>query len=173
MIKVMLRGKKSHWERDTEKVVNRNNIRGCTCCILLRITKISYQKYSSSFVKSESELMMTDDEWPTIMKQCSLYTTLWWKVERKTNLFHLIKVYTYMEKILTIGAQVILILISGFSHFFSETTLFWRTSVHCYPLQSCFIYYHKYNPIQKVCIQKDLLLDEVDTKSFYRTQISI
>ena len=21
-------------ERDTEKVVNRNNIRGCTCCIL-------------------------------------------------------------------------------------------------------------------------------------------
>ena len=28
----------------------------------LRITKISYQKYSSSFVKSESELMMTDDE---------------------------------------------------------------------------------------------------------------
>ena len=105
-------------------MVNRNNIRGCTCCILLRITKISYQKYSSSFVKSESELMMTDDEWPTIMKQCSLYTTLWWKVERKTNLFHLIKVYTYMELRLTIGAQVILILISGFSHFFSETTLF-------------------------------------------------
>ena len=64
MIKVMFQEKKSHLriERDTEKVVNRNNIRGCTCCILLRITKISYQKYSSSFVKSESELMMTDDE---------------------------------------------------------------------------------------------------------------
>ena len=141
--------------------------------IFLRITKIAYQKYSSSFVKSESELMMTDDEWPTIMKQCSLYTTLWWKDE-KSNLFHLIKVYTYMELVLTIGAQVILILISGFSHFFSENTLFCRTSiVHYYPLQSCFIYYHKYNPTQKVCIQKDLLLDEVDTKSFYRTQISI
>ena len=147
-------------------MVNRKNIRGCTCYTYLRETKISYQKYSSSFVKSESELMMTDDEWPTIMKQCSLYTTLWWKVERKTNLFHLIKVYTYMEKILTIGAQVILILISGFSHFFSETTLFWRTSVHCYPLQSCFIYYHKYNPTQKSLYSKGSFIRWCGYKKF-------
>ena len=42
MIKVMFRGKekKSNRESDTEKVVNRNSIRGCTGFMYLRKTKI-------------------------------------------------------------------------------------------------------------------------------------